>query len=257
MDTNETKNFNYSQLIETLKIVLKNNDKTYKDLAKELKMSQSGVQKIFTAKDTSISKIAKICDILNVSLGQLIIESNKTKIKRIEFSETQTKFFQKNHGHLFFYWELVCNDYNVKSIKDSFNLTERCVQKYLYDLDKINIIKLKTNGTIDKCTNKSFSIRNNSEIGKILSQYQLNFLNKVLSDDRPKNSYNSFSTSLKMTLESFNKMNDELDKTIFKYVDDASRKKDFTNQKEMIDVSTLIVSAPTKSSDLISIPHLH
>jgi transcriptional regulator with XRE-family HTH domain len=63
------------EILAALKRALKARGMTYRDLAKALSMSESGVKKWLTSKDCSLGRVLAACEAIGVSLEDLLRES--------------------------------------------------------------------------------------------------------------------------------------------------------------------------------------
>ena len=56
---------NISRIMNTLKIALKNNGKTYKDVGSTLNLSESSVKRLFSTNKITLERIEEICDVID------------------------------------------------------------------------------------------------------------------------------------------------------------------------------------------------
>ncbi len=73
----------HSQYLNAIKKALKARGLSYADLARKLKMTESGIKKMLNAKDISFRRILQICDALDILPGQLFSLSEKTFISKL------------------------------------------------------------------------------------------------------------------------------------------------------------------------------
>ena len=79
---------------------------TYSELAREMKMTESGVKKMLNAKDISFRRVLKICEVLKVLPGQLFTLSEKTFVPEVRLSPKQEEALLKDRSLLHVYWML-------------------------------------------------------------------------------------------------------------------------------------------------------
>jgi len=132
----------FNTLMNSLKGLLKERGVSYKELAKKMNMSESGVKKIFTGQDCSFLKLVKITKILNIKISDLLQEIETEEMKPIEFSLKQQQAFLKNKDLFHFFVKLVIERKSVDEIKKESKLTETQTFKYLRALDEIGLIDL-------------------------------------------------------------------------------------------------------------------
>jgi DNA-binding Xre family transcriptional regulator len=135
-------NTELSEIQEVLKRIAKARGLKYRDLALMMKMSESGVKKLFRASDLSFSRIKKLCQVLEVNLNDVLEESKSGELLDAEFSLSQEKFFFKNLDYFYFYWKLVVERTPLDKIIKSFSLSSLQVTRYLTKLDQFGIIEL-------------------------------------------------------------------------------------------------------------------
>lgn len=128
---------------DTIKIVLKKRKITYVMLAEELGLSESGVKKILSSKDCSFGRLSQICQVLGLSILDILKESEKQEVKDESFSMEVEEFFVNNFSYFQFYWQLVAERKSVNEIKEINNFSEDDLIKYLDKLDELGIIEFK------------------------------------------------------------------------------------------------------------------
>ncbi|MBK25715.1 MAG: hypothetical protein CME70_17080 [Halobacteriovorax sp.] len=135
-------NLSLPEIQSLLKRISKAKKLTYSELAQRLEMSESGVKKLFSAKDISFKRLNDICDVLEVSLNDVLEEASSVEIREERFTDEQEKYFLKNMDCFHFFWKLVVERVNLETIKKDYSLTARQVSRYLTKLDQFNIIEL-------------------------------------------------------------------------------------------------------------------
>ncbi len=120
----------FPQILQALKLALKNNGWTYHDLGMRLKIPESTIKKMFIANDWSFSRLQLVCAALNLDLADLLEAIREQKMMEISFSDKQEKLFQKEHGAFQLYWHLV---YERRS-PEQFQQTHRLQKKELFRL---------------------------------------------------------------------------------------------------------------------------
>src|SRR4051812_9222996 len=90
-------------LFETLKVLLQNKGLTYRDLAKQLGISESSVKRIFSQRDCDISRIAKICEIAGTTLTEVVTAAGHVKVPFFELPTAAEEFFEDNLEYFVFY----------------------------------------------------------------------------------------------------------------------------------------------------------
>jgi transcriptional regulator with XRE-family HTH domain len=114
---------------------------SYRELAARIRMSESGLKKIFSGQDASFQRIAQICEALGVSMNAVMNEIDGADFHEVSFSSDQQTFFLSHMDHFYFYWKLVYERVSVDEIERLFHLTPRETAKYLKSLADLGMIK--------------------------------------------------------------------------------------------------------------------
>lgn len=132
----------------TLKTFLKSKKMTYRDLAKKLGRSESGIKKILSAKDCSINRLNEICGALEVSLADLVQSMEQAEFSDVQFTVKQQDFFVSHMECFHFFWKLVFERLSVKEIETQFGLNSKQSFRFLKQLDDIDLIELNPGGHV-------------------------------------------------------------------------------------------------------------
>lgn len=129
----------YRCAIENLKQALRQRGFTYRELAQGIGLSESGIKKIFSAKDGSFQRLAQICRYLGISLAE-IIEDHRTL--NVTFTAEQQKEFSKNPKLFQYYWLLVYERLPQSVLQAQLRLTKTEAFRWARKLDILGLIKL-------------------------------------------------------------------------------------------------------------------
>jgi hypothetical protein len=135
-------------ILKELKDHMKRQKLTYKHLALRMRLSESGLKKVFMASDCSLGKIEKICQALGLSITDLVKNAEDKNLNNIEFSRQHENFFKNKEKAWPLYWLLVYERRSISMIKKLLNLTDKESNALLFQLDKHNLIVLKPGGQI-------------------------------------------------------------------------------------------------------------
>ncbi len=130
------------ELAHLLKKNLKSQKMTYRELAKKIGLSESGLKKIFAADDTSFNRLVQIAGALGLQISDLLNELDQTQMRKVQFSEKQQDFFLKNLDCFSFFMKLVVERHPVEDIQKEFSLGSAQTFKYLRNLDELGLIQL-------------------------------------------------------------------------------------------------------------------
>ncbi len=132
----------FTQIIKSLKSLIKAKGYTYKDLATHLDMSEAGIKRLMNAKDISFGRILDFCGFLEVSLEDLVSISNEMDKEVEYFTGPQIKLFEKSMLALKYYYKLRVEGLAPEVISEHLALSKKSNQKILSDLDRAELIKL-------------------------------------------------------------------------------------------------------------------
>ena len=78
-----------NQIISTLKYVLKEHHKTYKDIANDLGISEGSVKRTFADKSFTLDRIDRICNLIGLELSDLlqIMETRSQKLMELTLEQ--------------------------------------------------------------------------------------------------------------------------------------------------------------------------
>lgn len=129
----------YRAAIEKLKRVLKQNGLTYRELARGIGLSESGIKKIFLAQDGSFQRLAQICRYIGLSLSELV-EDKRTL--SVGFTEQQQKEFLREPALFRFYWLLVYERRALSSLQELLKIGRAESFRLARRLDTLGLIQL-------------------------------------------------------------------------------------------------------------------
>ena len=89
------------EISNTLKQLLRQQRLTYKDIAQRLDMSEANVKRIFSNSSFTLDRLEEICQILNISLSDLFLISQKQIQQLTQLTAEQEQELIDNHK-LFF-----------------------------------------------------------------------------------------------------------------------------------------------------------
>lgn len=131
-----------SEIVEAVKKILKSKKITYKILAEEMGMSESGVKKLFTAKDISLGRLTQISGVLGLTLGSIFQLIEEQEIKSIKFTQRQERALYHDFSLFRVFWYLVVDEKNFDEIKKNEKINKDQLDRFLMKLENLDLIKL-------------------------------------------------------------------------------------------------------------------
>lgn len=131
----------YGLAIERIKTHLKARKVTYAELAAGIGLSESGVKKIFTARDGSFQRVAEICRFAGLSIGDLLAETDQDQVE-IDFTDKQQAAFLRDAKLFEFFWRLVYERAPLAEAKRAMKVVEKQAFAWLRQLDGLGLVQL-------------------------------------------------------------------------------------------------------------------
>lgn len=133
-----------TQLLNTIKHQLKQQAKTYRDVAQALKLSEASIKRMFSASSDApitLDRIVEISHFLGFSLAELTQEASLSHAKLTTLSTAQEKELVSDSVLLMV---AVCavNHWSMADILSTYKLSETECLKHLLKLDQLRLITL-------------------------------------------------------------------------------------------------------------------
>lgn len=132
---------NTSKVLKVLKSELRKNKITYNQVAVRLNMTEAGVKKLFSKEDISLKKIDAICDLLNMSVFEMLKSAENEDVEAVKFNDVQVKFFLSRPQFFHFFMKLAYEQKNPTQIQKDFGLSSKSISLYLKKLEDLGLIK--------------------------------------------------------------------------------------------------------------------
>lgn len=135
-------------LFRVLKQALKAHGVTYADLAQHLGMSESGVKKMLTSKDLSLSRLLEICEWLGVSAADLVTLMEKQPIRQVDLTPAQQESLLSDSVLFRIYWRLSVENESPETIRAAEKLTSAELQRKILRLERLDLVSIKSDGRV-------------------------------------------------------------------------------------------------------------
>ena len=132
------------QISTTLKKLLRQQNVTYKDVARHLSMSEANIKRIFSTHSFSLERLEEICAMINISLSDLFLIAEKQKDQLSQLTIEQERELVSNIK-LFLVAVCVRDAWSFDEIIKHYQLTEHDCIRLLAKLDKLKMIQLLPN----------------------------------------------------------------------------------------------------------------
>jgi len=131
-----------TQLVATLKRLLKSHGFNYADVAVQLSLSQASVKRLFSEQSFSLERLDKVCQMMEIEISDLVAEMNSHS--RVMVSELSLEQEQEIADDVVLLLVTVCilNRWTMAQLIENFRLSEhQCIQHFAV-LDRLKLIEL-------------------------------------------------------------------------------------------------------------------
>ncbi|WP_413289832.1 helix-turn-helix domain-containing protein [Bdellovibrio sp. HCB337] len=158
------------QFLTALKRALKNKQWNYKQVAEALHVSESSVKRLLSNKKISLDRIEKICEATGISFSDVCkLAEWQDEDPYLILSFEQEKLLSEN-PRLLHYFTLLTEGYKPQKIEKEFQITQAESKKFLFALDKCNLIELHPKDKVKLIKNGLFRFRRDGPVGKVVFQ---------------------------------------------------------------------------------------
>lgn len=228
------------EIVDALKIAMKSRGITYKHVAEKLAVSEKTIKRLFKDKDCHLSRLNEICDVIGLSIYDLLDFARRHTEPRVKLEEYQELFLKNNRLHFYFLFFLTVG-YTPAQIQKEYGLSDLSLFKYLRDLDRKQFIELGENNRYRLLIEGKLLMRLHGPLHDTLKDVNEIFLRHVL--DNNKNSESAFDSSFRyMTVENMQEMMRDYETVTQKYRKIAHQDEAVMPREQLIPVkwSTLI-----------------
>lgn len=137
-----------TRVVDTLKALLRAQDKTYKDVAVTLNLTEAGVKKALNSESLSLSRMEEICALLNISLLDLMqLSRDSNRDKQLVLTREQEEILAGDE-ELFVAYSLILTMLDPELICGEFNFTRNQLQKSILKLESLGLLTQMSNGQL-------------------------------------------------------------------------------------------------------------
>jgi DNA-binding Xre family transcriptional regulator len=144
-----------TDLVETLKQYLKAKDITYKQLAKEMELSEASVKRLFSKHTFSLSRLEDVCRILDIDFYDLVLMDKERSRKNLKKLTTEQEQVLLNNEKLLIFLYFLINGWTVALIIEGYDYSEVEAVQMLSKLEKMEILELHPNNHVRMLISKN------------------------------------------------------------------------------------------------------
>ena len=170
-----------SRLVTQLKRYLKSQGTSYADLAKQLRLSESSVKRMFSKQSFSVRRLEQICNLVGLELSDLVELMNEQRAYVTELTPEQERALLAEPKQLLMTYLLI-NGWQLDDIIANFDISEQEANRLLIRLHRAKLIELLPLNRVKLLTARNFTWRKDGPIQQFFTQQvQKEFLDAPFS----------------------------------------------------------------------------
>jgi transcriptional regulator with XRE-family HTH domain len=134
-------NWELKAIRQQLKDILKQKRLSYRELAKNMKVSEITVKRFFIHSDISFCRLQQICDAIGLSVLELVAMVEKGNEKTFQLTEKQEQYLSKNE-RLYDFFVLVLKTRSISASVKKGRFDDVNIPRFLRELKSLDLIEL-------------------------------------------------------------------------------------------------------------------
>lgn len=159
-----------SQLVDTLKKILRERKITYADVAEHLDLSEANVKRMFSKRHFTLNRLEEVCTLANADLGYLMSRMHEGSMVIEELSLEAEKELV-NNIKLLMMAQLLINRWEMEDIVSTYQYEDLEVTRLLAKLDRLGIIELLPGNRVRNLISRDFKWIHNGPVYKFFEQH--------------------------------------------------------------------------------------
>ncbi len=131
-----------AQIIDVLKRHLKSRGLTYRDLAKQVGLSEASIKRVFAEETFTLQRLEKICGAIGMTVGELVKTAANATEARSQYLSLEQEELLASDAKLLACFYLLLNGHTSGEIIERMDLNERTVRALLVKLEAVRLIEL-------------------------------------------------------------------------------------------------------------------
>lgn len=171
------------QIIDAVKVALKQQGITYRVLAEKLDVSESTIKQMFANANFSLNRLDDICELLDLDINALLelSESLEERVTSISLEQEQALVEDKR---LLVVAYCLINHWKVEEIVSRYDIDDTEMITLLARLDRMRLIELQPNNKVRMIMSNNFSWHPNGPIETYFRHnIQTEFFNTSFEED--------------------------------------------------------------------------
>jgi DNA-binding Xre family transcriptional regulator len=156
-------------LMEVLRTALRQRKLTYAHVAKDLRLSESSVKRMFAQQNMDLERLERICALMNLEIADLLELTRHAQGRISELTEEQ-ELELVSDPKLLIVGVLATSQWSVTKILENYRLSEPELLKMLRRLERMKVIDLLSNNRIKVRLPRNFSWRRSGPIQRFFEE---------------------------------------------------------------------------------------
>lgn len=171
-----------ARIVQTLKRLMKSRAKTYKQLARQIDLSEVSVKRIFSRSSLSLARLEQICRVLDVTIEEVARISVVQPTDAAEFVTLEQEEELAADPNLLGCYYLVANGRTGREIAVELGADERQVRRWLVKLHALKLVELRSQFRARARTTSSISWRKDGPVRRLYeNQVRREFLQSAFA----------------------------------------------------------------------------
>lgn len=159
-----------SQLVATLKRVLRERGITYAEVAERLELSEANVKRMFSKQHFTLNRLEEVCSLAAIDIGYLFARASETSLTITELPLAAEKELATN-VKLLLIAQLLINQWELHDIISTYNYDQHEIIRLLAQLDRLGIIDLLPGNRVRNLVSRDFKWIHNGPVYRFFEQH--------------------------------------------------------------------------------------
>ena len=159
-----------SQLVATLKNVLRSKGLTYRDVAAALELSEASVKRVFAEESFSLKRLEQVCEFLDVSIYELARVSAHQDQQPVTTLTIEQETALADEPRLLLCFYLLLNGWTPSRIKKRLGMSEAQTSNTIAKLHRINLLERYSRNRIRLLTARTIAWRKAGPVRRLYEQ---------------------------------------------------------------------------------------
>ena len=240
-----------SGLFDVLKRVLKAQGIHYRELADMMNVSEPTVKRMFQEQDCKISRLIEICDLIGLSISELVELDTKRTTEATLLSVETEQALADDKGLTSFFMLLV-SQFDVETITEQNQLSKADAYLYLRKLEKLELIRLGRQDQVHLRVTRPIRWRLGGPLHKTLVEVNQRFIKQAMGPRKNEGIF--YSTSRLLSPQSIVRLTQEVDELYQRFQKQATLDQLYYPAGELKSYKLVSTIMPFEINQYFSVP---